>query len=291
MKKVSMNRQDWMLKLKLVVWGLWTLLSQSIASALPLGDEPFLSLVSAPFLSEHRNINAIINNQTIIYKSDLKVYYDPPPGYNSPTALGVFVWSNYDNVKIYFELSSQEPSYPTLESDYAYTTEPYIEIDTPFKGSRNRTLTIVGVWNDGNGHIFRSDQHSIRYFVEASGRPYSYGYLIPGIESAGTFVQIALEVKATARAQAAGNQEFADFFTELGIGTYRDQVKSLNLLLIDPDLQGFEGGFPCMIIIYAQLLFVLSSCFHDFSQYNSWTLWFIDPLSQWKGISYCRAHT
>ena len=49
---------------------------------------------------------------------------------------------------------------------------------------------------------------------------------------------------ASARAQAAGNQEFADFSTYLGLGTYEPQIQALNLLRIDPDLKGFEGGFP-----------------------------------------------
>lgn len=49
---------------------------------------------------------------------------------------------------------------------------------------------------------------------------------------------------AVARAQAAGTQEFADFFTELGVGTYSSQVTALHLPSLDPDLTGFEGGVP-----------------------------------------------
>ena len=40
----------------------------------------------------------------------------------------------------------------------------------------------------------------------------------------GNFVSVRLEMAAAARAQAAGGQEFADFSTELGVGTYIGQV-------------------------------------------------------------------
>lgn len=46
-----------------------------------------------------------------------------------------------------------------------------------------------------------------------------------------------------ARAQLATSQEFADFNTTLGIGTYSDQLQLIHLPSIDPDLIGFEGGF------------------------------------------------
>jgi hypothetical protein len=55
---------------------------------------------------------------------------------------------------------------------------------------------------------------------------------------------VGLEIEAAARAQLAGGQEFADFATPLGVGTYATQIRALYLLGIDPDLQGFEGGFP-----------------------------------------------
>lgn len=49
---------------------------------------------------------------------------------------------------------------------------------------------------------------------------------------------------ATARAQASGSQEFADYFSKYGYGTYKDQVQQLHLPSLDPDLDGFEGGYP-----------------------------------------------
>ena len=69
---------------------------------------------------------------------------------------------------------------------------------------------------------------------------------MPGVESGGYFVRVGIEMSAEARAQLAGGQEFADFATELGIGTYSDQLRLLHLLSIDPDLNGFEGGFTGM---------------------------------------------
>lgn len=184
----------------------------------------------------------ILHSSDITYDPELKVFYDPPAGHTSPTSLGIFVWSNYDDVKIYWEGTG---SNPTLNSSVATSTSPYIELGTLFKGSRNRTILLIGVWSDIDGNMFRSEQHQVHYFIEAAARPYSYGYFIPGIESSGYFVQVQLEVKATARAQAAGSQEFSDFFTSLGIGTYSNQIQALHLPTIDPDLEGFEGGFPC----------------------------------------------
>ena len=54
-------------------------------------------------------------------------------------------------------------------------------------------------------------------------------------------------MKATARAQSASGQEYADFFSSLGIGTYADQANALFLPGLVPDLTGFEGGFAMNI--------------------------------------------
>jgi hypothetical protein len=52
-----------------------------------------------------------------------------------------------------------------------------------------------------------------------------------------------MEMKAAARAQAAGGQEFANFSTNLGVGTYYNQLQPLQLPTLDDDLNGFEGGY------------------------------------------------
>lgn len=190
--------------------------------------------------------DSIMTSTSFTYLSTLELHYDPPIGTSSPTALGVFFWSNLDGVKFYYETDEVDVPVPaeiTLDSSYASSTQPYVALETLFKGSRNRTLSVVGVWIDENGRSWRTDQHTLKYFVEASARPFSYGYLVPGIESSGYFLQVTLEVKGSARAQAAGSQEFSDFFTNLGIGTYATQIQALPLLGIDADLQGFEGGF------------------------------------------------
>ena len=56
-------------------------------------------------------------------------------------------------------------------------------------------------------------------------------------------MKFVLEAVATARA-TTGSQEFADFFNSKGIGTYSGQIIPLQLTQLDPDLTGFEGGFP-----------------------------------------------
>jgi hypothetical protein len=177
----------------------------------------------------------------IKFKSDLAIYYDPPSGTVSPTALGIYVWSNFPTSKIYYELLTKKV--PDINSTFATADRPYIQVDTPFKAPRDRTIVLIAVYEDLKGQLWRSRVYYVNYFVEASARPNSFGYLIPGVESGGKFIQIGLEAKASARAQAAGAQEFADFGSTRGYGTYLKQVKSLNLTEIDEDLNGFEGGF------------------------------------------------
>lgn len=177
---------------------------------------------------------------SIALSSDLILYVDPPNGHTSPTILGVFARASDVDALVYYEPSDESP---TIDSPFITYNTPYIELGTLFKGSRNRTLTMVAVLTDELGTI-RSEQITMDYFVEGASRPFSYGFMIPGVESGGYFLRFGMEVAAVARAQVAGGQEFADFFSELGKGTYIDQVDALNLLSLDPDLQGFEGGFP-----------------------------------------------
>ena len=68
------------------------------------------------------------------------------------------------------------------------------------------------------------------------------------METDGYFTRLGIEMSAAARAQLAGGQEFADFATDLGIGTYSDQLRLLHLPTIDKDLNGFEGGFTGKLI-------------------------------------------
>lgn len=185
---------------------------------------------------------AISNSSSIRTDPELILYIDPPNGHSSPAALGVFVRANDPDAIIYWEELGDSPSLDST-NPLTYNT-PYIQLDTPFKASRNRTLKVIAVVTDEEGALTRSEEITMNYFVEGTARPYSYGFLVPGIESGGYFLRYGIEIAATARAQVAGGQEFADFFTNLGIGTYSTQIKTLDLLSIDPELTGFEGGFP-----------------------------------------------
>lgn len=183
----------------------------------------------------------IVQNPDIMNSTTLILYVDPPDGHNSPSAMGAFIRANDKNALVYYD---ENGGSPTLESPFMTYDTPYIQLDTPFKASRNRTLTVVAVVMEESG-VYRSEQITLRYFVEGAARPFSYGFLVPGIESGGYFIRFDLEVAATARAQVAGGQEFADFFTELGIGPYdQRQIIPLDLLSFDSELKGFEGGFP-----------------------------------------------
>lgn len=185
----------------------------------------------------------------------LKLYIDPPSGSFSPTALAVFARGSDPSSIVHYELDiAGVCNDPTHSSSSITYDSPYIELDTLFKGSRTRIFKVVATLSNAYG-IFRSEQYEYTYYVEAAARPHSYGFLIPSIESSGYFVRFRIEVPATARAQTSGGQEFADYFTNLGVGTYASnvnaqypQIKALNLLSIDSDLQGFEGGFSGLLL-------------------------------------------
>lgn len=173
---------------------------------------------------------------------ELVVYYDPPNGTDSPTALGVYAWTHYPTAMIYYDVTGASP---TVNSSYLTQEAPYFTVVTPFKGLRGRLVSMIAVYTDLQGNTYRSKLYKLHFNVESSSRPLSYAYMIPGVESGGYFIQIRLEEDAAARPQSSTTQEFADFFAELGIGTYGKQVSPLKLTDIDEELTGFEGGFPC----------------------------------------------
>lgn len=197
------------------------------------------------FVSAALDVNTIpIKDRTDVIDadaSDLFLYIDPPNGHSSPAVLGVFIRANDPDAIVYFEELGDDPT--VLSPTLTYNT-PYVQLDTPFRASRNRTLVVIALLEDEDGVWYRSAQTTMKYFVEGTARPDSFGFLVPGIESGGFFIRYGIEMVATARAQVAGGQEFSDFFTNLSIGTYDKQVNALDLLEIDEELQGFEGGFP-----------------------------------------------
>lgn len=182
---------------------------------------------------------------TLPLLSDLKVFYDPPNGTDSPTALGVYAWTHYSTALIYYDVTGASP---TLNSSYVSQESPYFAVATPFKGKRGRLVSMIAVYTDLQGVTYRSKLYKLHYNVESRSRPYSYAFLVPGVESGGYFIRIMLEEEAAARPQSSTTQEFADFFAKLGIGTYSSQISPLKLTDIDSDLTGFEGGFPCKCI-------------------------------------------
>jgi len=179
----------------------------------------------------------------------ITILYEPPCGFLSVSALGVSAMCkspyNKPTCRIYYSFEKlntvpAQPTQPTEASPYATINNPYIHMDSPFGTNRNRTVTLVAVDTATN---YRSEPLILWYLIEAEARPGAYAFMVPGVETDGYFVKLALEMKAQARAQAAGGQEFADFNTNLGVGTYSGQIVPLHLPNLDPDLNGFEGGF------------------------------------------------
>jgi hypothetical protein len=190
------------------------------------------------------NYSAIIYTPSITLDPLLTIQYDPPIEAYYTTAIGLYVRANDPEAIIFYEFDGFNP---TFQSNIATFDSPYIQVESITVPSneippRNRTVTIVAV-SKINQFIIRSEQYVLKYFIESGARPRSSGFLVPGVESGGFFVKLLLEEKSALRAVAASRQEFADFSTPLGVGTYLQQVIALPLNRLDPDLAGFVGGF------------------------------------------------
>ena len=210
----------------------------------------------------------------------LTLMWDPPSGASSPTTLSVYVQANDPKAIIFYETNLVPTllvppiptSLPNLTSSVATNIRPYIQVQTPFlrniDGSaiepyllRNMSLSFVAV-STHNQFLIRSKVYHLKYFVEGQARRNSTGYLIPGVQTDGWFVKFRMEMISALRAQAAIRQELADYDTttetpdpitgiisparlhRIATGTYKKQLKLLHLTDLDPDLTGFDGGFP-----------------------------------------------
>lgn len=181
----------------------------------------------------------------------LKIFYDPPLNSSHPHALGLYVWCNNKDAKIYYNLDALGTlSDITFDNEYVNFDAPYIHISTPYQSKRERIVRLIAVVANGASGGTRSSMLTLPYYVEGSDRPDSFAFFVPGVNSDGYFLKVAIENKSAARAQSAGSQEFADFYAQDGVGTYNAtvtataQVSYLRLLDIDSDLTGFEGGIP-----------------------------------------------
>lgn len=149
-----------------------------------------LSIFSFAQFMEKRQLTTDYIQDTVSLSSSLTLLYDPPDQHVSPTALGVYVQSNDPSAVIYYEFDG---SMPTFSSPYVTVSTPYIEMDTPYLASRNRSITIVAVQKTYDGYA-RSEQYTLNYYIEATNRPYSYGFLVPGIETSGYFLKVGFSL-------------------------------------------------------------------------------------------------
>lgn len=193
----------------------------------------------------------ITNRKDILFSSSIELLFDPPNFASFPHAMALFVQvKGNQSARIYYEMDKYNYVYkktfiekPSLDSKFVTFRTPYIQIDSPYLYPRQRNIYIVAVIVDPIKGLLKSKEYFLTYFVEAKARPKSFGYFVPGLESSGYFLKVALEIVAKARAQATTNQEFADYFTGYKAGTYNHQVDSLHLPTLDSDLIGFEGGY------------------------------------------------
>lgn len=189
-----------------------------------------------------RRLTSDTINSTIAIDPSLTLLYDPPNGTFSPKALALYVQASDPAAKVYYAFENVitlAAEQPTLQDSYVDYDHPYIHLGLRFLAKRVRRCTIVAVAADEQT---RSEQYELHFIVEADARPNSFGFLTPGTETDGYFIKFSLEMAAAARAQVAGGQELADFYTDLGVGTYVGQVTPLKLNLIHADLKAFEGG-------------------------------------------------
>eukprot|EP01041_Mallomonas_annulata_P005612 gene5612-11329_t len=176
--------------------------------------------------------------------NSIKLYIDPPNGTFSPTALGAYLWTNDPHAQIFYSINGSSPN---LGSRAINASMPYLHLESPAQGTWLNLRAMAARYDRDFNQYYISDEISIWYQIESNQRRYSFAYFIPGLASNGNFLRIGMEMEALARAQLIGGQEYADFYTFLGIGPYENQLKSLPLLSIDPDLTGFEGGFTASV--------------------------------------------
>jgi len=206
-----------------------------------------------------------ITELNFIEDPTIQIYCDPPGGF-VPKALGLFARATRmvgiapneveEKGVIYYEVSNTEGNLikpPTLNSPMLTYESPYIHVFTGFDSALLKTIVMTAVFGQGDEAVlipFRSANKTLEFTVEGGDRQNSFAFMIPGVETAGHFLRVALEVQAAARAQSAGSQEFANFYTPGGIGTYPKTDKMDAQVLwydlpneLDKDLDGFEGGY------------------------------------------------
>lgn len=106
----------------------------------------------------------------------LELLIDPPEGYFSHTALGVFmrcISSRGDshNTRVYYTIDGDEPSRGSPFTTYQH---PYVHIDTPFRVGRSRVFQAICTERSVDGNTYRSELITRHYTVEGDIRPERY---------------------------------------------------------------------------------------------------------------------
>lgn len=149
---------------------------------LTLISEYLITAISetAPTLAPTTTITAyswLNTTQSILSDSyPLKLYIDPPEGYFSPTALGVFmrcisVKGTSTETKVYYTVDGDEP---TKIDSYTTYQEPYVHIITPYQVGRSRVFKAVCIEKGIDGNTYRSELLTRHYTIEAASRPSRY---------------------------------------------------------------------------------------------------------------------
>jgi hypothetical protein len=125
-----------------------------------------------------------LNSSISVYNptnNPLELYIDPPDGFSSSTALGVFmrcISSKGDsaNTKVYYTIDGDEP---TRVSSYTTYEFPYVHIDTPFRVGRSRVFQAICTERSIDGNTYRSELITRHYTVEGASRPQRYRHPVP----------------------------------------------------------------------------------------------------------------
>ena len=95
-------------------------------------------------------IETLLHDATIPYDPTLTIQYDPPNGFFSPSAIGIYVSASNPDASVYYAVDG---NLPTFDSPFCHTGSNYIQLNTPFGYGRLRNLTLIAIAPIAGGGI------------------------------------------------------------------------------------------------------------------------------------------
>jgi hypothetical protein len=156
----------------LIIASLWTLFTSTVCSSRFDLSNIRTKVQDASSLDDRRDLQEapepVIPLTNASKRVELDLLVDPPEGFFSPSALGVFLRCTSPGARVFWTLDGTAP---TRLSSYTTYEEPYVHINTPFRAGRYRILRAVATETWIDGFLYRSPEITRHYIVEASERP------------------------------------------------------------------------------------------------------------------------